>query len=547
MIAKRLICLLSLLLATQADAMELTVEDCVRLGLQQSDSLKAIAAEVEINSQDASIAHAELMPSLSLESSLTLRDQPPRFTLESGLFGPGLPPQDARVEGEKEHYTLGVRLTQPLFAGGRLVGTHQSKTLLAEAHGYQLENQTSQLVYQIRRSYYQALIRQHELTGVTEAVSAQEEDLRIRKELLLAGRMTRAETLEAESRLLFAKADKLQAEQAFQNALEDLAATIGTNEAVMVVEPRFYSTLSPEFEIRRGEISQARKDLKRLDAQIGAADKNVQVARSGYYPQLNLEASYLSQRETDITEADIWEAGLLLEWPLFEAGKTDAEVARAKAEQQRLKHLRKALERSVDNEVRAALRLVRENEALVEAHRLQLQATEQEHSYLLELYHAGERKKLNVLSSRAKLALENAKYRAAINHLRISLAALETALSTQINDQLIPREAYDFSPLPLEDLPADPPSLPAPVTSPAPQGSASSPYSIQLAAFKSAERASPFLNKLQKDYPGKTFEIISAEGWHKVRAIHFASRDAVDAALVEFGGKGFIVHANTDH
>lgn len=547
MICKRLIFLLSFLLATQAVALELTVEECVRLGLTQNDNLKAMAAEVEINRQEANIARADLYPSLSLESSLALRDQPPRFTLESGLFGHGLPPKDATVEGEKEHYTMGFRLSQPLFAGGRLVGTHQSKNLLVEAGRNQLDNQSSQLVYQIKRSYYQALSRQHELAGVAEAVLAQEEDLRIRKELLLAGKATRAEILEAESKLLFAKTDKLQAEQAYQNALDDLAARIATEEPITVVEPQFFATLSPEFEIHRDEVSRGRKDLKRLDAQIGAADKNLQVARSGYYPQLNLEASYLNQRETDITEPDIWEAGIFLEWPIFEAGKTDAEVARAKAEQLRLKYIRKDLERSVDNEVKAALRLVREYEALVEAHRLQVLATEQEHANLLELYHAGERKKLSILSSRAKLVMEHAKYRAAINHLRISLVALETALSTPLDDQLIQQEAYRLNIKSLEKAPRDAVSTSVPRTSSTLQAPAKGLYSIQLGAFRTVEKANPFLNSLQKGYPDKTFEIITVEGWHKVRATHFASRDAVDAALVEFGGKGFIVNANTNH
>lgn len=547
MIIRQLIFLLSVLFATQALASDLTVEDCVRLGLEQNSNLKATAAEVEIYTQEARIALAELYPSVSLESSYIMRDQSPRLILESGLFGPGLPPSDTKIEGEKEHYTVGVRLTQPLFAGGKLVGTHQSKNFLVEARRYQLEDQTSQLIYQIKNSFYQVLNRQYELAGTAEAVSTHAEELRIIKELLSAGKATRDQILAAKSKLLFAKTDRLQAEQAYQNALADLGAMLGTEESIMVVEPKFYATLSPEFEILGGVVANKRKDLKRLGAQISAADKNVQVARSVYYPQLNLEASYLNQRETNITAPDIWEAGLRLEWSLFEAGKTDAEVAKAKAEHLRLKHLRADLERSVDNEVKAALRLVRENEALVEAHRLQLLATEQEYAYQLELYHAGKQKKLDVLTSRVRLATENARYRVSINHLRTSLVALETALSMPIEGQLTTKEPHQIT---LESLdailstPSSPPVLKARPKSLLPDNYT---YAIQLGAFRSAEKAGLFLNSLKKDFPNKTFGSISTGGWQKVRAIHFATHEAASVALVELGGKGLIIHANTNH
>jgi outer membrane protein TolC len=547
MIVKLLISLLSLLFATQAVAVELTVEDCVLLGLKQNENHKALGAEIEMYKQDAKIAFAELFPSIHLESSYVVRDQPPHFTLESNLFGQGSPPHDTNVEGEKENYTVGVRLKQPLFTGGRLSRTHQKQRLLVEARNHQLEDQRIRLTYQIKKGFYQALTRQHELLGVSETTLTQAEELRIFKELLSEGKATRDEILAAESNLLFAKAAKLQAEQAFQNALDDLGFLIGMDETVTIREPKTYSSLSPDFKILDDVTLNERKDIKRLNAQINAADKDIKVARSGYYPQLNLEASYLKQRETDIAEPEIWEAGVRLDWPLFEAGKTNAEVAKAKAEHLRLKHLRKGLERSIANEVKAALRLVRENEILVEASQLQLLATEQEHAYRLEFYHAGKQQALDVLKSRAKLATANANYRAAINHLRTSLVALETALSVPIEDKLIAQEIYRPNLRTLGETLTAPTSLPSPGTSRRPHVSINYPYALQLGAFRSEERARSFASSLEKDFPDRTFETVSIDGWLKVRATQFASREAVEAVLVKFGGKGFIVHTSTDN
>ena len=547
MIVKRLIFLLSILMTTQAMAVELSLEECVQLGVKQNENLKALEAEIEISNQDAKIAYAELFPSLSLEGSYLVRDQPPHFTLESGLFGQGLPPNDANVEGEKEHYTVGVRLRQPLFTGGRLSGTHQKQNVLVEARRYHLEDQKSRLIYQIKRSFYQALSRQHEFAGTTEKVLSQTEELRNMQELLLAGKVTKNEVSVAKSRLLFSEAAVLQVEQTYQNALDDLGSLIGMDGPLNIKESITYSTLSPDFENIHDVSLNGRKDVKQLDAQVDAANEEIQVARSVYYPQLSLEASYLKQRETDITEDDIWEAGVWLDWSLFDAGKTTAEVAKAKAEHLRLKHLRKDLERSAINEVKSALRLVRENELLVEAHKHLLLATEQEHSHNLELYHSGKYTKQELSSSRAKIMTSNANYLAAINHLRTSLVGLETALSAPIENKLIAHEIYQPNLEKQEPSSAEPaPSSPKAVDE-ITQTIVLSPYSIQLGAFRSEEKATLFTALLEKKFPKRTFEIISAAGWSKVRATQLASQEAAEAALVEFGGKGIIVHAKPDN
>jgi cell division septation protein DedD len=92
--------------------------------------------------------------------------------------------------------------------------------------------------------------------------------------------------------------------------------------------------------------------------------------------------------------------------------------------------------------------------------------------------------------------------------------------------------------------PASPPVLEASPKSLVPDNY---PYAIQLGAFRSEESARLFLNSLKKDFPNKVFGSISTGDWQKVRAIHFATREAASAALVELGGKGLIIHANTDH
>ena len=153
MIRNLLICLLTVFCATRVMALELTLDRCVQLGLEQNEKLKAIKAEVEISTQDSKIAYAELFPSISLDSAYTMRDQPPHFTIREDLYGPNVPPEDAQIEGKKDHYSVALKLSQPLFAGGKFLRTHEGKNLLRDAQNYNFENSKSQLTYQIKESH----------------------------------------------------------------------------------------------------------------------------------------------------------------------------------------------------------------------------------------------------------------------------------------------------------------------------------------------------------------------------------------------------------
>ena len=95
-------------------------------------------------------------------------------------------------------------------------------------------------------------------------------------------------------------------------------------------------------------------------------------------------ATYQRQRETNLTRADTWGASINFDWPLFEGGRTDAQVAKAKAEQQRLKDLRHDLTAAIRNEVLADQRLVEQKQLLVDAYRVNLQAEERIYRDMLD-------------------------------------------------------------------------------------------------------------------------------------------------------------------
>jgi cell division septation protein DedD len=172
---------------------------------------------------------------------------------------------------------------------------------------------------------------------------------------------------------------------------------------------------------------------------------------------------------------------------------------------------------------------------------------------------------------KARMLMAQANYQESINQLRIAVAALEAAAAAPLEASLGAQEIYRLDLAKLETPPASPeprqptataPAVPAaqaaglqavPDNTPpatiasAPLPGEAAPHAIQLGAFKSKKRARTFMKSLQKQYPGKTFETVAANSMYKVRSGQLSSREAAEAALQEFGGKGLIVRASSNH
>ncbi len=295
------------------------------------------------------------------------------------------------------------------------------------------------------------------------------------------------------------------------------------------------------------------------------------MAKSGYLPQIYAEGGYLRQSETDLAQADNWGVSVNLDWPLFEGGKTDAEVVKANVEKQRLENLRRDLAAAIRNEVQSGQRLVQQRQSLVEAYLLNLQAEERGYRDTLARQEQGEVMVADLQEQKARLLMAQANYLESVNQLRIAIAALEAAAATSLEALLSTGEIYR-SALPLSEQPpveaetsgqaatdsampmaspASPPPaveqlLPVTTETTLPESDNSS-STIQLGAFKSKKMAQALLKSLEKKYPDKAFKVVSTGGWHKVRVAQPNSRSAAEALLQELGGKGLIVRLTGPH
>jgi multidrug efflux system outer membrane protein len=104
---------------------------------------------------------------------------------------------------------------------------------------------------------------------------------------------------------------------------------------------------------------EARPDVRQAETDLAAANARIGVARAALYPSISLTGNYGSQsRElSDLFSgpANIWSLGLALDLPLFDAGRRNARVDQASAQQKQALASYVSAVRSAFTDVRDAL------------------------------------------------------------------------------------------------------------------------------------------------------------------------------------------------
>ena len=299
-----------LIFSIHAEAASLTLKESFQSARMNMESIKRAQASVEQTEEQKIRARAALLPTVAGFASYTKIDPPNAAGNNPFLL--------------TRQYSNGVRLTQPLFRGGSVSGYQLAKenNLLAK---YQ-EDATELNLYQlVIASYYNLAVTQMDVKNVQQLLSFSRERLKEIKERVLIGRSRKGEQAEAEAQLHIAESqfrqttiNLKQAEKNFEFFTRSLPG-----EIVLEGVPKISGSVDEYVSKIR-----SRPDILAARQQALVAAKQIDVAKGGHYPQLDLISNYYFER-TGILASSKWDAGFILSVPLFQGGGVAAQVREA--------------------------------------------------------------------------------------------------------------------------------------------------------------------------------------------------------------------------
>jgi outer membrane protein len=328
------LCALALLLPSLASANELS--RIYQLAVKNDTQLQAAEGARDAALAGNPQARGALLPQVNGAASAGQIDTTREVT---GGPNPGI------EESDTDYESFSLTLRQPLFDAAAWNRWQQSDANGAAAWAtYRLAEQS--LAVRVTEAYFGLLGAADNVRFADAEKKAVERQLELAKKRFEVGLSAITDVQEAQARYDLTVAQMIEAEQALVTAQVAVSEITGAADAAIVPLKDEIPLLGPNPDSITDWLKSASEkslEIRLANAQVRAARENVDAARAGHYPKLDLigryEDSSGSQFIGTTIESDTQETivGLELNVPIFAGGATQAgvNVAQGTLEQRR--------------------------------------------------------------------------------------------------------------------------------------------------------------------------------------------------------------------
>lgn len=316
-------------------------------------------------------------------------------------------------------HSASIKLTQILYAGSRIVNTHEKVQILEMATQAEMQLVQLELAYNIETTFYKVMKAKQDMIVSSEAVNRLRESVKAaeafyRKELVpyVDVLKARVDLADADNQFSIAKNNENRQRVALFSLMNlplDPETDFAAEEAVTIGE-------LPSFEVCFHTAVKQRPDLKSLEYQRQAADKQASVALGKYLPVVRAEAGYYdyindyaSLGDTGYTTYDrdqtnqYWAVGISVSWDLFDGGRSWYESEKNDLESSRFGELIKDANNTIATGIRKALYSMGEAEQRLTASTGALTAAQENYTAEDNRLKAGVSTMTNLLDAQSRL------------------------------------------------------------------------------------------------------------------------------------------------
>jgi outer membrane protein len=345
-----------------------TLEEAILTALQRNPSIQRARQEIERQKGVYLEVRAQILPRVDATGQFSETDRHlTRFTGDGG--GPDF--------GTNQNYSIQIRASQTLFAGGRIVSQIRASDFSRDASYFAFRD-TIDLVIAAVRQQFALILLNRALIGVQEeSVRLLQSQLQDQQNRFEAGTVPRFNVLQAQVALSNQQPELISARNNYRIAQLELARTIGLDfdptrgdaaplEAVGVLRQEVRNIPLP----LAIEIAKERRPLlKAQKAQVLSSNAQVGVARSGFFPTItatggaDFRSSPLTTDFNDVRSGYVY--GFNGSWAIWDWGQTWGRVRQARAVLEQQKISLDDINRQVEVEVQQAYSNMQQGRELI--------------------------------------------------------------------------------------------------------------------------------------------------------------------------------------
>jgi NodT family efflux transporter outer membrane factor (OMF) lipoprotein len=350
-------------------------------------TLADLAARVEVSNQNVAAAVAAYD-----QARAVVREQRaalfPLVSLDGGA-------SRSRSGGAtRSNYQVSIGGTWEPDVWGRVRGTITAASASAQASAADLAAARLSAQGELAVGYFNLRQTDAQMALLAATIAGYQRSLQIAQNRYAAGVVAKTDALQAQTQLANSQAELIGLDRQRAQLEHAIAVLIGEAPGGFSLAPAQWQPTVPDVPVGiPSTLLERRPDIAAAERRVAAANAQIGIAQTAFYPSLNLTGSLgqAASRIGDIASASstLWSLGVQAAQTLFNAGATQARVAEARAAHEtavaRYRQTVLAAFEDVENQLAATRVLMRQEEFRRQAS----QAADEVETQVLNRYRAG--------------------------------------------------------------------------------------------------------------------------------------------------------------
>ncbi|WP_418123050.1 TolC family protein [Chryseobacterium sp. PTM-20240506] len=314
---------------------QLSLDEAVRLGIQNSKNLKIDAAKIEEATADLLEAKNKQLPDFKLSGQymrLTNAKVDVKFLNESGSGG--------GVASPKSVFLGQANLSMPIYAGGRIKYGIESAKYLVEASKLSTENDKTSIAYNVAQAYNNLFKANQSIKVLEENLTASNQRDETFLKMENNGLIARNDRLKANLQTSDIELQLLEAKNNYNIANINMDLLLGIPETTIIeVDPNYIDEAedAKPVDYYLNEAQQNRKDLQALSQQRRAAELGSRAAKAENLPTIALTGGYIAADAPNfLTVYNAVNVGIGIQYNLANIWKKNSSLRQSKAREKQL-------------------------------------------------------------------------------------------------------------------------------------------------------------------------------------------------------------------
>jgi outer membrane protein len=354
--------------ATAPPTRVMTLGEAERFALDQQPQALVARAATNVAEAQADQARSPLLPQVTGTASYTRRTG----NLAPGAL-PGSPtsPPSWSLSNSFDVWNFGLGATQLIYDFGQTIRRYRSAASAALATSIAERTTRIQILYTVRRAYFNALGTKELVDVARETLDDQKRHLTQVAGFVQVGTQPAIALAQQQASLANAQVQLITAQNNYETAKAQLNQAAGiageTDYDVADQESLPIDDEDTQLDALVAKAIAGRPEIAALVKQREAQAQTLSSAKGSYGPTLSASAGATEQGTALDALVPNWNAGVLLSWPLFQGGLTKAQVRQAEAGIQSIDAQRSLEELQVRLDVDSARLAVKAAKATISA------------------------------------------------------------------------------------------------------------------------------------------------------------------------------------